>query len=597
MGYVTPLGGDVQQGLETAGGPCGQVWLKKGTYMPKASKIASAVLPAGAIKMRATVAPRALRERQPRSKWIDVQKDDLEVLRQHVEEDVRYAYRVVGPVISGAPAMMTTKNDYMALSALLGRMFAMAPAPQPGIWDWAARFISVLWPHFEEPPEELSQDDWLASMPAKRRRALTEAMQMYRETGWRKRYAKFKSFLKDEPLPGFMKKDGALFPLERQIARLINAPNDVTHCIAGPKIKPYMGWLKKQWHKDNFLFYGSTGPDKLQAWLEMFSTMGPRFYFWSDYSMYDASHNDQSWKFVEAFYAQHKHDADFQRVLDSWRAPKGTLGNFKYTGRIMNASGRDDTALANALLNGTAMFLSVTAAWCNKSLAEVSLADTHEVASLLKLSVCGDDALGSLPLIDQERAEKFLKDSKANIETFGFSAKMFGSYNLEDCVYLGHRPYPVAGKWYWGKTLGRALYKLGYQSKVTGDGFAHFKGICKMHDVCSRHVPVLSDLTLAWDAATEGGKVTAWEPDPNKPWELMGTFGPRSYDESTIASVARAYTVSKTSIRGDLEGTLQDVKVTVEDVKELIEYVKTVRGQPCVLDHWLLRHMVVVDEQ
>lgn len=390
-----------------------------------------------------------------------------------------------------------------------------------------------------------------------------------------------------------------LLPLRAMVDRLINAPHDVTHCIAGPKIKPYMAWLKSQWSYDSSLFYGGTTPDKLQAWLTRATSCGPKLVFWSDYSMFDASHNVDTWHFVEEFYQQHRHDVDFMRVLEVWRLPTGTIGDLRYQGRVMNASGRDDTALANALLNGIAMMLSVTAAWFRKPLRDVRISDLEAIKSELLLSVCGDDALGFLPACDDARALEFITDARAHLTAFGFKAKMFCSSRFEDAVYLGHRPLPVNGLWYWSRTIGRCIYKLGWQLGTRGDPSAHFLGIAAMHSQCSSHVPVLSDICKTWLSTRKGAKINHWKPDPNKPWERMGLFGPENYADDTIEALARAYTVEKTALRGDLD--LAGTIVTAASVRECINYVcevvREAAGRPCVLDHWLLRHMVVVDEQ
>jgi hypothetical protein len=425
-------------------------------------------------------------------------------------------------------------------------------------------------------------------------------MELYYSMGWNYKYGKFHSFIKDEFLPFFSKDDMCLLPLREFVARLINAPHDVTHVIAGPKIKPFLGWLKDQWRWDTNLFYGSTTPDKLHLWLQR-ATEQPRFVFWSDYSMFDSSHNEDTWEFVESFYSQYKHDVDFQRVLAAWRRPCGTLGDLKYQGRVMNASGRDDTALANAILNGVAMLLSVTAAWCKIPLEQVDKSHLLRMESELLLSVCGDDALGFLPVCDPLRARHFLHDCKLNLTAFGFSAKIFGSYRFEDAVYLGHRPLPINGVYYWSRTVGRCLYKLGWQSKPVGDPTAHMHGIMLMHKSCSLHVPVLSDIVRTWLLARSGTKVNPWTPDPNKPWETMGEVAPDHYADDTIQAFASAYSVEQNAFRGDLEQVRGAVTVTSSDVRDCIAHCVAViteaKGRPCVLDHWLLRHMTLVDEQ
>jgi hypothetical protein len=557
------------------------------------------VLPPGALKIRASAAPEELRLRAgPRKKWIDLEKGDLEILRK-VEVPHMWRGRAVGPVISGATPVVSAATNYNRMKAIICRMFAAPPPPQRGIWNWAAQFKREIWPEYDFPPSPMTDQEWLDSVPAARKRPLTEAMALWRLSGWSRKYETFHSFIKEEWLPGFRKEGNDLLPLREMVDRLINAPHDVTHCIAGPKIKPYMAWLKMQWSLDTHLFYGGTTPEKTQQWLHRATGDGPKLVFWSDYTMYDSSFNSDVWEFIEDFYSQHKDDAEFARVLECWRAPKGKLGDLKYQGRVMNASGRDDTALANALLNGIAMLLSVTAAWYQKPLLEVAVEDIHRISTILLLSVCGDDALGFLPTCTHEKALDFIDRARSNLALMGFKAKMFCSFRFEDAVYLGHRPLPIGGRYYWSRTVGRALYKLGWQVRIRGDPSAHFMGIAKMHVECSGHVPILGDLCKAWVSARPHAKVNAWRPDDNKPWQQMGKLAPPAYDDSTIAAFASAYTVAKSDLRGDLD--LQDVCVTPAAVRECIAYVvaevEKCRGRPCVLDHWLLRHMVLVDEQ
>lgn len=589
------LGMHILDGAQTAGGLCGFVHVPGRQLPPPADKLLDADLPQGAVKIRATAAPWL---KSTGKKWINLEKDDLARLAACPVPQLRRG-RAVGPVIAGAYPMISAATDHNRFKALVCRMFRSPPPPRKGLWAWAASFKRAVWPLYDIPPAPMTDQEWLDSVPSNRKPALQKAMDLWQRSGWSQKYEKFNSFIKEEFLP-FFDKDGLdLVPLREMVDRLINAPHDVTHCVAGPKIKPYMLWLKIQWSWDTHLFYGGTKPEYLQKWLARATSMGERLVFWSDYSMFDSSHNSQTWEFVEDFYRQHFSDPVFMRVLQAWRSPNGSLGNLKYQGRVMNASGRDDTALANALLNGIAMLLSVTAAWFRIPLEQVELKHIHLISCDLLLSVCGDDALGFLPPCTPDRALDFITRARGHLTEFGFKAKMFCSDRFEDAVYLGHRPIIVDGKWYWGKTLGRCLYKLGWQCKIRGDPAAHFRGICKMHAVCSVHVPILSDIATTWLQQRPKAKANVWVEDPNKPWEMMGQEAPRHYSADTIASVARAYTVDRRPCRTDL--SVQDVLVTPRDVVDCITYVteqvSKAKGTPCVLDHWLLRHMVAVDEQ
>lgn len=566
---------------------------------PKQKKWDSANWEPGQIKIRSSAIPAASGRRRKGKKWIDAEKSDLARLAACQVPPALWRGRAIGPIISGAYPLLTAATNYNRFAALACRVFNAPPAPRRGLWAWAASFQREIFPLIDSPPQEQSDEEWLAGFPQPRRRALLEAYDLYKRSGWSDKYRTFHCFLKDEFLPYFDKDGDGLIPLREVVARLINAPHDVTHVIAGRKIRPYMHWLKVQWNPENLIFYGGTDPEHLQLWLDRLVTLGASLYFWSDYSMFDSSHNLDTWDFVESFYKQHMHDADFRRVLSVWRSPVGIIGDLKFQGRVFNASGRDDTAFANAVLNGVAMLLSVTAAWLNKPLQEVGKADLLAIGSDLMLSVCGDDALGRLPACSLEQANSFRLRAIENLTAFGFSAKFYCSDRLEDAVYLGHRPLPVDGRYYWSRTLGRCLYKLGWQCKVRGDPGAHFRGICKMHQVCSRHVPILADVTREYLAQRPKGKVNAWVEDPNKPWETMGRVAPDHYSEDTLEALARAYTIRKGVLRGDLNCT--DVLVTKEHIRECIQYVcervRACGGGPCVLDHWLLRHMVWMDEQ
>lgn len=592
MGFVSELGRQVRELYECAGGESGLVYFPGMQVTPDPAKLLRVDLPPGAVKFRSTAAPFQV---EGYGKWMPITVADIE--RFHQPVDPTPLVRLVGPCVSGCYYTATARTDYNRVVAVICRAFLKTPLCDPQIWQFTKGFLHLLLPLWLSPPAEMDRLLWLASMPAERRGPLLEAMELYDRVGWQEVFALFHAFIKHELLPLYQKMHSCIVPLVHQIPRLIQAPHDVCHVIASPKIKPYLNWLKEQWHVEHFLFYGSTTPEKLHRWLAR-ATRGPKLVFWSDYSMFDASQVGPHWDFVESvLYGQYKHDQDFQKVLSVLRKPTGTVGrNLKYTGRQCMTSGRPDTALVNALLNGLAMTLSVTSAWYGVPLLALTASHLHRIACELQLSVCGDDALGFLPPVGQDRARHFAEACKKNIASFGFTAKFFFSDRFEDAVYLGHRPYLVAGEWYWGKTLGRCLPKLGFQASLKGDPAAFFMGICKMHQTCSRHVPVLIDVVDRWVACRPGAKVTEYKLDlENKPWEAMSK-GPGHYDDSTLEALARAYTVDSRPCRADL--ALDSVKVDVADFKALIAYVQErVTGLPCVLDHWLLTHMVMVDEQ
>jgi hypothetical protein len=563
----------------------------------------------GDVKLRSSAFAPVLRLRA-RKKWTDFVISDLARIRNAETLNPQPSYRLVGPAVSGAYPCVGAMCDYNRLKAILCRVFRRPVKAERGIWSGVKRHWDFLLPDHPNPPEPMLTSDgdiqpWLDSMPSDRRPALQRAWDIYRESGWSEKHADFQAFLKLELIPAFQKRVGSvvdLFDLEKTTDRLIQAPHDVTHVIAGPWLKPYLGWLKDQWGPDDHIFYGGTTPDKLLAWLQD-CTSSPRTIFWSDYSMFDSSHCEESWALIEQLYARAIRECpDLQKVLDAWRCPSGKCGqNLRYRAPSMNASGRDDTALANALLNGFAMYLSLTSAWYQVPVCDVRTEHLISMREILRLSVCGDDALGFLPPMSKLEQMAFRERMLSNFRQFGLSAKFFMSEHFEDAVYLGHRPLPYdtpAGvKWYWTRTLGRCLYKLGFQPEIKGDPTAYFAGICDMHQQISAHVPVLSDLTRAWLELNPGVKRSVVKIDPHKPWLLMASGSPDTYSHITVQALARAYTVSaEKGLRDDLEQ--ESVFVSANDIYGLISHiVGSMDGRACVLDHWLLRHMVLHDEE
>lgn len=527
--------------------------------------------------------------------WEPLTKERIDELLK--PEPPRYTHALAGIGLSGARPMVSANTSYNKAKALFGRVFRQAEAkpwgrgPKPGVWKWARKFVPELLPDFR-PTHLMSVEEWLHSMPSRRRAALEDAHEMYKRSGWKDGFEKFSSFVKTELLPCFSKTTCDLDRMKSMIDRLIQGPHDCTHVIAGPELKPLVHALKVVWGPENAIFYGSSSPEALHQWLQEIVAQGGT-YFWSDFSMFDNTHSRESWAFMRYLYAKAGITGrDFWKVMNAWQKPKGRIGPMRYKANVMNASGRDDTALANGILNGVATFLSVAAAYLEKELQDLTVEDVRQVRSVIRLSVCGDDSLGVMPALPEARVEQFRQQVKQNISHFGFECKMFCSNKLSDAVYLGMRPYPTKKGWFWGKTIGRATYKMGWVLLQGGrDVMAHITGIADMHVLCSSHVPVLADLARKIVELRSGAKRTPVYLDPNRPWEWTYKAGV-PYDDLTLQAVADAYTV-KPSLSGPHE---IDQDVTVEDVKSLIETIEGIQALPCVVDHWLWRRMVLADD-
>ncbi len=539
-----------------------------------------------------------------RHKWVKLTVDDW--LKIQPQSGFQPGCRAIGPIVSGAQCWVPARSLFNQLNAVMLRVFRRLPyGPRPGLWrKTRLELAPTLLPNLISKVHSTSLEpqplaEWLRERPAERRAPLTLAAEMYSSQGLTKLMRKFKSFLKVENMLDAEKGPLGLANLCFAVPRLIQGPHDVTHVIAGPKIHAIMKLFKAEWHHRSHLYYASDTPQNLDAWLqEAVLRHGEHTVFWCDYTCYDASAGDDAWEFVESLYGTFLRDPDFVRVLCYWREPAGRCGDVKYQGGPMTASGRDDTAFANGVLNGIAMFCSACSAWYNIPLEELTSADLRRFMGVALIAVCGDDSLGFLPFLEDSERLLFLERLRRNISQFGFKAKAFASARVVDAVFLGHRPLRVGGRYFWARTVGRAIFKLGWQAEVKGDPAAHMTGVMDMHQICSPHVPVLSDIAAAWCLAHRGCKRTPVRLDPNKPWEWM-TQGLRlpSYQDDTLEDFALAYSVFRDRSRGDLVPC--STKLTVQDILSCIEYCShwAATGLPSVLDHWVLRHMIWVDEQ
>lgn len=512
-------------------------------------------------------------------------------LRQLSREPVSEApvLESIGPMVTGANVMVSASNDLTHAKAVLCRIFRRPQQkPAPGIWRWVRQFMPILLPGFREQVEPLDFEEWLSRMPARRQKPLRQASDDYRRCGWDVKFEKFKAFVKTEKLPGFSKEHGLLQPLTEMVDRLIQAPHDATHVIAGPQLVPRLERLKSLWKHTDPLFYASVTPEKMLAWLQRVAQPGATV-FWSDFSMFDNSHSSETWEFMEWLY--NESDIDFKRVMNAWRAPFGHIGNIQYKARIMNASGRDDTALANAVLNGIATALSSAASLLRIPLRELTPMQLRQAMTNLNVAICGDDSLGIGPPMSAERRVEFRDSFRDNIRIFGFQAKAYVSDRMVDGVFCGARPARVDGRWYWHRTLGRSIYKLGYRVGLEGDGAAHMHGVMKQLVSTCSHTPVLSDLAHSYCEQACGMK---WNPPPRDEYQVQ-TLGPEWYSKDTIQDIADAYSARRGPGREDLPDGLP--MVSPEDVIHLVNYIRgRALVQPCVLDHWLLTHMVYMDE-
>lgn len=569
----------VREGYSPSGGHCGAVETLSGCLPPPEKKFKGfreLVRPDGK--------PRLVVRVDGASKAVDPVSID-----QYRKYDFRTRSRclLVGPCVAGVTPFVTSLNLYNAVKAILGRVFR-APAHQPVATAWAVvrRFDDFLLNGLlEKTIAPLSIDDWIAGCPPRRQKAFARAKVELLDRGWDPDWRWFSSFIKSEKLFGAAQDEDGLSELRTMMDRLIQAPHDCTHLIAGPLLRPLTKALKGCWNRHSHIFYAAVSVEELNMWFN--DNYRPGAYaVMCDYSMFDNSHSQLSWEWVESIYRRmglFEMDVRFGKVMDSWREPWGRMTGMgwmvTYVAYVMNASGRDDTALANALLNGAVMFICLAALFADKAVEALTLKDLLWAVENVRLSVCGDDSLALVPFLPCD-AEVVRMRLSGLLACFGFDAgadKMKISDKPFDMVYLAMRPHPSGSKWYFAKTIGRALWKLGWRLDFeSGDQEAWMAGNMLQVLHSQAIVPILSDVARSYMAYHGRRTVRKFEPDPNRPWE-WGVQTP-DYDMRVVSFLAEGYGVFQC------------------EMLDCIKYVSQTIRFPCVLDHPVLDRMLCVDE-
>lgn len=391
----------------------------------------------------------------------------------------------------------------------------------------------------------MKEMDWARSIKnSRRRKMLIKAVHALKERGQlHPKAGEFSSFPKSENLPYFAQtSEGPDCESMKYVARLINGPFDEDHVITGPSFKPLLAELKKVWHVNNWIFYASVAPSKLNSMLEEIA--GCPSFLCSDFTAFDSTFTDHTWNLLEHIYRRVLVDVhpDFWEILKRWRRPKGSAFmrkehcKVKFQAQTCNASGRDDTALANALFNGLATACSLAAAISGKALESLCGSDLADASRCLKISIVGDDSLVAAHF----NLEPFRTAYETNIKRFGLIVKAQIYHSIHDVTFLGQAPYTNrAGDWAWGPTIGRRLYKAGWKLERGGNYPAWLHGVAQQTALYA-NVPLVSDWAQRTLGLMIGQKRTDVEYDENRPW-AMPDVAMFPYDEVTLEWVAFRY--------------------------------------------------------
>lgn len=451
---------------------------------------------------------------------------------------------LLGIGFDGAIPFVSSTGVRVLSEAILYRVFKKYPAIiRNGSFENAKRLMfchSILGQLGDVYP--MKRWDWIRSMKGRRRRVLIRADKLLEERGELSPLVDLTSpFGKTENLPYFTVKGGNIYGgVVEYVPRLIQAPHDETHLVAGPYLKELTHAVKSVFHHENWLFYASVAPEKLDLWLRSIEHHGS--YFWSDYSAFDATWSKQSWDMIETIYRRVLKDTtpEFWRILDIWRTPHGKVRcrkdecTVEYQSDEANASGRDDTAVANALFNAIALAFSVTAALFDVPVENVGEQHLIAASQQVRIAVVGDDSLVAFrgdcrPISDQ---------IQSNLETFGLNVKANSSLNLWDVTFLGCMPYPAGGELFWGPTIGRRMYKAFWKADRVGHLTSWARGVAQQLSM-NQHVPFLCEVGERVFQLTCGHPITDLS-DQDKPWTGR-TLPTRRWDQSTVEWLSRRY--------------------------------------------------------
>lgn len=464
-----------------------------------------------------------------------------------------------GILLDGAMPFITSGGTQPLVEAILFRVFKKLYFADNGSGPKRERTVDakafenanrlaesplLLQRFLESTPTAMRIVEYILSNPnPARRKALFEAWRLWDERGEHsEHWEEINAFVKQENLPYFAPKNGVLNSAAiKYVARLIQAPSDESHLVAGPYIKPLMKELKSCWNSENWIFYGAATPEKLDSWLQKIK--GCQSFFWSDYSSFDATFSDHTWDMIEGFYRRiyPNADSDFWDVMRFWRKPKGRMivradnTRVEYDADTCNCSGRDDTALANALFNGIALSTSIAAALADKSVLDITEDDLFRASNLCKISIMGDDSLVGCDFDVEPIAGKIVRE----LERFGLIVKAEHSRSLNDVTYLGMMPYATAeGTYQWGPTLGRRLYKMFWMRELKAPG-SWARGVAEQGKLW-QNVPLLPEICGKIEELLKGKSITREKADPIKPWHSR-TEVTQKWSEITIRQLCERY--------------------------------------------------------
>lgn len=291
--------------------------------------------------------------------------------------------------------------------------------------------------------------------------------------------------------------------------RVICNPDAWTQIVLGPYLKALTENLHGLWHKSYPLtYFGGLIPGDANTWLnkniEDWTTFKSKYnvVIENDFSKFDCTYTKECFSFIMRVYEHWGLDVNhpmIKHIFDGWMRPCGRFrSNLLVSGPVMNASGRSDTALMNALVNGIVQMASYAMAEQGVTRPkDLNYERTMQMLDLIKIGVLGDDSLTfyrEFPDIGTNVGD--------NVARFGFEARDMKVHRTpEKAVFLAMRPYPVIDNTtgcrttIWGPTM-RKLNKVGISVDVQENPYEWLYQATIANLVTSYHVPFLKEVTI-----------------------------------------------------------------------------------------------------
>lgn len=302
---------------------------------------------------------------------------------------------------------------------------------------------------------------------------------------------------------------------ERANPRIIFDPPPITQVFMGPILRPATKLLHQTLpDTGNITYFGGTDPDQANRWIRKYVTPDYQFSFndpkfnletgsfvsaiENDISKMDCSYSEPCFWFVKQVYnwwGIEVNNQYIEKILESWEQPVGRFrSGLKVRAPTMNASGRADTALMNALVNASIQLGAYVSSFYQKPIELVTEYEYECFTKRFAMGLLGDDSI-----VFTQTRENTANDVQQYMASLGFEAAGTKYWRTPHHItFLGQRVYPVLERGRptiaWGPSIGRRLYKFGVSCDVQVNPYKWLKQVMLASEIMAAHVPIIHEI-------------------------------------------------------------------------------------------------------